>query len=119
MSDIIALIGWSCYGYYLYNSHYRNTNHTNYTKHMNLKRLEILLKLFDLKEINRLIEIVKKEMKEPYIKSSLTLFQKKDVIAYCNLLLNNYFEEDFTLERRNYCLKIKSYLSSAVIEDYF
>jgi hypothetical protein len=81
-------------------------------KKQHLERVKKSLNKFDLKEINRLIEIVKKEMIELPEKSSLSIAQKINIINYCELLILNYFEKDFTPERRVFCLKIKNYCNS-------
>lgn len=81
-------------------------------KQKHLERVKKSLDKFDLKEINRLIEVVKKEMIELPENTSLTINQKFDLIDYCDLLIFNYFEKDFTPERRKFCWKIKKYCSS-------
>jgi hypothetical protein len=65
-------------------------------KQKHLERVKKSLNKFDLKEINRLIEVVKKEMIELPENTSLTINQKFDLI--------DYFEKDFTHERRKFCL---------------
>jgi len=77
----------------------------------NEERVKQLLREFDLNEINRLLEVVKKEMRELPDKSSLTDNQKTTIIRYCDILLFNYGKKDFTPERRAKCIEIKNYCS--------
>lgn len=88
-------------------------------KEHHLKIFKRGLNEIDLKEVNRLIEVVKKEMKELPAKSSLTPVQKCEVMKYCQLLLFNYFENDFTLERRKLCIKIWKYCHIVKHERFF
>lgn len=108
MSDIITVTAGIVFSYNMYVIYSSQKK----LKKQNLERFKKLLNRIDLKEVNRLIEVVKNEMKELPVKSSLTIVQKYEVINYCELLLFNYFEDNFTIERRKMCFKIWKYCKS-------
>lgn len=115
MSDIIILI---TVGVLIKNGIYVHSFQKKLRK-QHLEHFKKLLNGIDLKEVNRLIEVVKKEMKELPVKSSLTSVQKCEVMKYCQLLLFHYFEDDFTLERRKMCFKIWKYCHIVKHESFF
>lgn len=73
------------------------------------------LSKIDIKYVNSLIEIVKKEMKEmkeSSYKPSLSVKERKVIIEYCYILLEGYdngYIHDFSKERRDYCNEIIKY----------
>jgi hypothetical protein len=116
MSNIITLttvgIVFSYNLYVIYSSRKKS-------RKQHLEVYKKLLNGFDLKEVNQLMEVVKKEMNELPVKSSLTPVQKAEVINYCELLLFHYFEDDFTLERRKLCFSILKYCHIEKHEKFF
>jgi len=108
MAGEVLIVFWCLYIYTIYQIRKQSydSNSITPTEKINLR--------YDLKEIYRLIEIVKKEMKEQREQSSLSINECGEVRDFCRSLLNSsnsgvYNNKDFTENRKKQCLTIYNY----------